>query len=172
MPERFCSLALTILIGGSIVKSSRHEKLCLIRYDLCVGILDSPTYPWQPQATEAETFFSFVEEEFACSQAWNEQELQENSVYFFDLLEDCWPRNRAARLLQNLKEKFSSLLPLKELEQIVCQIDSSESDNRGLNSEILVECARSLLPDWLEADLEIKVNVDKSFKKLSLLSSP
>ena len=132
------------------------DKLDLHWYELCVGIWENPSaYPWQPQASEAEDFFSLVEGDFACEEVWNEQELQGHTQDFLNLLEECWPTNRGCQLREILKEQFSHLLPLKELEQISRQIDLIKSRNRVLTSELLVECARSLLPDWLEADLEI-----------------
>ena len=132
------------------------DKLDLHWYELCTGILsNASTYPWQPQASEAEDFFSLVEGDFACEEVWSEEELQKNTEYFFNSLEECWPKNRGCQLLQILHEEFSELLPLKYLEQISQQIDLIKSRNRVLTSELLVECARSLLPDWLETDLQI-----------------
>ena len=132
-----------------------EDDLNQCRMQLTDAILsECSPYPWEPSAPEAEAFFIAQEEEFSCTEAWDEKELEQNAANFLTTLGECWQATEKPSLLKALQQKFGELVPSDYLEQIALQAQATLATELSALDR-LIECVQPLLPGWAEADLQV-----------------
>ncbi|MBW4494987.1 MAG: hypothetical protein KME26_18270 [Oscillatoria princeps RMCB-10] len=126
-------------------------------------LLADQAYPWNPAEPESEAFFAALEEEFALED-WPADELAAQAQAFYTQLEGLWPAaapaeeslaGRAIASLQaSLRRQFAARLPEEWLDAIALSAAQLLPASLSLG-EKLVRCARALLPQWAEEDLQV-----------------
>ncbi|WP_017721314.1 hypothetical protein [Kamptonema formosum] len=126
-------------------------------------LLADQAYPWNPAEPQSEAFFAALEQEFALED-WPGNELAAQAQAFYTQLEGLWPAaapageslaGRAIASLQaSLRRQFAARLPEEWLDEIAHSAAQLLPANLSLG-EKLVRCARALLPQWAEEDLQV-----------------
>lgn len=130
-------------------------------------LLPDQAYPWNPAEPESEAYFAALEQEFALED-WPADELAAQAQAFYTQLDGLWPAaapaaapaeeslaGRAIASLQaSLRRQFAARLPQEWLDAIALSAAQLLPANLSLG-EKLVRCARALLPQWAEEDLQV-----------------
>lgn len=123
---------------------------------LAALLAENSVYPWDSSTSEAEAYFMEAEQEFGAD--WREEEMSARSHHFLSQLDQLWlaatPTTVHSSLLANLRAQFSAHIPQNWLDAIAHQARQALETQKSLSSQ-LVQCVQELLPNCLEADLQV-----------------
>ncbi len=118
-------------------------------------LAENSLYPWDSSTPEAEAYFMEAEQ-FGAD--WQEEEMSARSHQFLSQLDQLWlaatPTIAASSLQANLRAQFAAHIPQHWLDAIAHQARQALETQKSLSSQ-LVQCVQELLPNCLEADLQV-----------------
>ena len=107
-------------------------------------------YPWNPAQSDAEAYFTDLEEEFSVSDWLSDADLTQNSQILFSQLDRLWS---ARELQKSLFDKFT-LVPEDLLAKIAESVQKVIVNYQSLADQ-MVQCTLEILPQWPEEDLQV-----------------
>ncbi len=138
------------------------DSRSLLELELLEALLlaDVP-YPWNPAASESETYWRTSEEALRLED-WAAEELSARAQAFSAQIEACWGAIVAAdgaagasdAVRASLQQRFAAFVPAGLLDAIASQARSLLPANQSLADRI-VSIAGQLLPHWAEEDLHV-----------------
>lgn len=137
-------------------KDSSYTKSS-IEIELLAALLEEDSiYPWDGSSAEAEAYFIAAEQEFGAD--WQEEETQEKSHHFLSQLDKLWqaatPTSVMSSLQENLRGQFAAHIPQQWLDAIAQQARQAIVTQKSLATQ-LVQCVQELVPNCMEADLQV-----------------
>lgn len=118
-------------------------------------LAENSLYPWDSSTPEAEAYFMEAEQ-FGAD--WQEEEMSARSHQFLSQLDQLWlaatPATADSSLQANLRAQFAAHIPQHWLDAIAHQARQALETQKSLSNQ-LVQCVQELLPNCLEADLQV-----------------
>lgn len=141
-----------------------HSLLSSVDLDLLETLLEpeDATYPWNPADEESEVYFQQLEQQFAV-QDWLQTELTARSPDFYHHLDTLWSgitscdnnttnQGVVDHLQENLHNTFATSVPQIWLQAIGQKASEIFASQQSIGEQ-LVECVRTVLPNWEVEDL-------------------
>lgn len=119
---------------------------------------ESLTYPWNPAAPEAESYFDALEQE-VMKAGWTAEELADQGQVLAGFLDQVWATVPTPALVSNpicarLLQQFATQVPQQLLDSIVHRAQQVVTTNLSLADQ-MVQCVQDCLPNWADDDLHV-----------------
>jgi len=136
-------------------ENSSYTRSTVEKELLAALLAENSVYPWDSSTSEAEAYFMEAEQ-FGAD--WQEEEMSARSHQFLSQLDQLWlaatPVSPIDSLQANLRAQFAAHIPQHWLDAIAHQARQALETQKSLSSQ-LVQCVQELLPNCLEADLQV-----------------
>lgn len=116
-------------------------------------ILDEPmTYPWNPAAPEADSYFAELEQE-VLKAGWTSEELMEQGLFFAAQLDQLWS-TAPTPARSDLFQRFAEQMPQQLFDRILDRARQVIAQHNTLADQ-MVACVQGCLPGWDDEDLYV-----------------